>query len=88
MERISKRVREEAIEECLLAADVCISTAHWQPFYGALGGEPSCIAMQAWKLCNASLKGSSGDPVGHLTYLESAAILRDGWNPGDPAVRR
>ncbi len=76
--------RQEAIEQCLAAADACIVTGSFQS-WGILGAETNVVpmAMRAWVACNAHFSGHRGDPIGHLTYLEAASLLRDGWNPGD-----
>ena len=105
--RISKRVREEAIEACEFCAALCDRS---ESGYGgiavmeiysanhadeAVAGSLACEAWCAVTGLNVHDDGESGPWWGGLprtskwwvaTYLEAAALLRDGWNPGEPVV--
>lgn len=84
--RIGKRTREAAIhclEQC--ASDWIggvASTYTWDVYSGGCAIEGA--ADDAW--CEISRA------AGYLNvadiYLEAAALLRDGWNPGDPVEVR
>lgn len=83
MNRISKRVREEAIEALLCAADT-----------GQMDGNTGYIddsgpGKAARRLAVAA---QSSFPVLSMwslvdDNLEAAALLRDGWSPGEPVER-
>lgn len=73
--------REDAIEAALAMAD------WWGPWSAShvempSGGEPLALARKAR---DASYSAEAGLNVID-GYLEGAALLRDGWNPGDPVV--
>lgn len=86
MRKISKKTREDAITLCLLRAD------HWIRFPGA----PRWDNVQEFKSIGASqasidLFWNAYLVIGWLDlpsmaddYLEAAALLRDGWCPGEP----
>ena len=89
MRRISKRVREEAIEALLIAAD-------WHTYDRDL---PGCIGRhaavditgfvcqlvgEAVEAVDPFTRGMDADDACLLLYLEAAFLLREGWNPGDP----
>jgi len=82
---VSKRERKAAIELCELSAD-CDLQNQWTKFtlLDAID-EARPGAVLAWKAFEAV-----DDSVGGVAFekLEAAALLRDGWNPGDPVVRR
>lgn len=90
MKRISRKVREEAILALEVAANHWPRDAGWQ--WRASGAYE--IAEQgglADLLCDeivcavCDVTGSLGcEPE---VWLEAAALLRDGWNPGDPVVK-
>ena len=76
--RIGKRTREAAIH-CL---EQCASDR-----LGGVGGAwtEADLDMAAWDAVYRACPNL--DAID--TYLEAAALLRDGWNPGDPVeVRR
>ncbi len=79
--RISKRVREEAIKALLCAADRCRSAGVPAGFIDdsgpsksardlAIAAQNSFRILDAWSLVDDN--------------LNAAALLRDGWCPGDP----
>ena len=79
--RISKRAREEAIEACLLGADARTTEARHDVPDAAL------LAWQAWHVVNGAMPIEFGKTVAEACaelWLEAAALLRDGWSPGDP----
>lgn len=93
--RIDKRVREEAIEACEFCAALCDRP---ESGYGgiavmeiysanhadeAVAGSLACEAWCAVTGLNVHDDGESG-PWWVASYLEAAALLRDGWNPGEP----
>lgn len=86
MARISKRVREEAIEALL----VCADDRHMGgdlTTYDILGrgSRTHHVADRAWSATGGrdlDRPWSGRDP--QTRYLEAAALLRDGWSPGDP----
>jgi hypothetical protein len=87
VKRISKKVREEAI----LAIDVASSSGlEWWPNTGA--DEIAPLYSAADRLITKALLAfdAAVPDEGHdLTrWLEAAALLRDGWNPGDPVEVR
>lgn len=103
MRRISKRVREEAIEACLLLAEE--SRKAIGDRYARFGHVPVCnlydddwialaeagsLALSAWGVVFRAVGPILGEAAYcPETYLEAAALLRDGWNVGDPVeVRR
>lgn len=81
MSRISKAVREEAIEALLCAADS-----------GQTLGTGSIDDAQpgrtAWDLASAAQNSFRVLDAWSLVLdnLNAAALLRDGWCPGDPVV--
>lgn len=85
--RISKRVREEAIEACLCCADdrmhglMSLTSDH-------AVGAPDDLADAAWCAVQP-LVDYHETPTGSARYLEAAALLRGDdehkpWSPGDP----
>ena len=80
--RISKKVREQAIEACLGAHDLLLvggTVDEW------LGVDRS--ASLAWSARNAAIDAVHREGLGipvPLRWLEAASLLMDGWNPGDP----
>lgn len=73
--KISKRQREAAILECLCRAD------WWTPGRPADGPPTSHVAWAAW----AAAYPHHRDMIS--VWLEAAALLRDGWSPGEPVER-
>lgn len=84
--RVAKSVRDEAIEALLSCADDRIGSGR---DYGViscdlLGGDTDRLADAAYAaVAEAPWKSS---PTMVTEYLEAAALLRDGWCPGDPVV--
>jgi hypothetical protein len=82
--RISKKTREEAIEVLLCCADDRIKGKRTTT--SDIGDGPSeWIASDAWTEAWTSTDYVTNS---EFVYLEAAALLRDGWSPGDPVVRR
>ncbi len=81
--RIGKRTRAAAIhclEQC--ASDRIGGVASTCTHY-VYDGHVSDIASDAWHAVYRAVGASMPDK-----YLEAAALLRDGWNPGDPVEVR
>jgi hypothetical protein len=92
--RISKAVREEAIEALLCCADVrnvgvmsYLDETFDEPAYLKPGFH---LASDAYRAVERVLPddGSSGARGYVRGLLNAAGLLLDGWNPGDPVVRR
>jgi len=86
--RIGKRTREAAIHCLEQCASDRISMLHNSDPASVEAGTAKSIAELAWTAVYRAI-----DPARYMSwvelYLEAAAILRDGWNPGDPVeVRR
>lgn len=90
--RISKRVREEAIEALLVCADDRIQTGNqW-----GLVTEEFNNDREVDALANAAYEAAAEALVIPYVrsstmfedYTEAASLLADGWSPGDPVVRR
>lgn len=83
--RISEADREEAIEVLLCCADAWIRNT-WEATYTISDGDVERIASESYRSVfrTASRRYDDRDEI----YLEAAALLRDGWSPGDPVVRR
>jgi hypothetical protein len=82
--RISKAVREEAIEALLCCADARVRRES-TVIRSVASGRAQIVAC--------SLRGAVNHATGYQLspvddYLEAAALLLDGWNPGDPVARR
>lgn len=79
MARITRKQREDAIEECLCRADhwTCAPDMRDAPYGDALADKAGSAAQRA--LYDAGIPTPPAD-----FYLEAAALLRDGWSPGDP----
>lgn len=80
--RVSKRLREEAIETAEWLS------AWWQPWCDS--GPPIEFDGHAyWLVLKATeeVRSANASLQTWTCYLEAAALLRDGWNPGDPVVR-
>lgn len=73
--------REEAIEDCLTCAE------EWST--GCITSFVPCgMAMDAFRAVPApDGRVRSHEDVLLYAWLEAAALLRDGWNPGEPVVR-
>jgi hypothetical protein len=79
VKRISKAVREDAIEALLCAAEP--QTPLLKDMFGdAYSGK--WLAFRAFDAAYEALPGTGE------AYLEAAALLLDGWNPGDPVEVR
>lgn len=89
--RIGKRTREAAIhclEQC--ASDRIGGVSDTYTWHVCDDGSPEENAAGS---AYAAVSGIIWDRLGYTPmickYLEAAALLRDGWNPGDPVeVRR
>lgn len=80
--RISSEEREEAIEDLLVTADSIMSSRQ-------VPGHRSPLAKTAWLHVHLPEYGPTERWLGIATEaLEAAALLRDGWNPGDPVEVR
>ena len=85
--KISRRVREEAIEACLVAHEL-MNMSPWSCSIRSsvddwLGGGPSsALAWSARDAAADAIRNSSGSWIAR--WLEAASLLRDGWSPGDP----
>ena len=87
MKKISKKVREEAIEACLLAAD------WWNR--DDVGEHPISRRLVSHRVSSVAFATANAAGLASLRsldvdaeYLEAAALLRDGWSPGDPVRLR
>lgn len=95
--KISAKDREDAETLCLLRADVCAESELMNQFSDpslAIGASRTSIrlASAAWFACfyfaamavygQERRRWSVAD-----VELEAAALIRDGWCPGDPVVR-
>ena len=93
MRRVSKRVREEAIEvlECCHGSDACLSElllgngAVWRLAFDAR--HEVHLAARAAGLTLDTGASREGSEEYDGACLEAAALLRDGWTPGEK-VRR
>lgn len=82
MTRISRRVREEAIDACLIAADHYVMNPEGDP--RRVSGEPDDpTGLKSTTLSAVWAAAGYGYPIAD-DLLEAAALLRDGWSPGDP----
>jgi hypothetical protein len=88
VKRISKRVRDEAIWSCDVLADASIrdDIDQHEPAMAILDSSEPCywVVVSAWARCFDATGAAYSPDV----YLEAAALLRDGWNPGDPVEVR
>ena len=92
--KISKRTREQAILLCELTGNLGVD---WGCGYAWCADVQFLIDLPHVALLAAvdarwSVADVIDDPEGNvrfyaLTCLEAAALLRDGWSPGDPVVR-
>lgn len=90
MKRISNQLREDAIEACLLLAEESLVRGRHDSWpYDHAGVSALFCYEEESEVANLAVTAWSAVPTGyvHETYLEAAALLRDGWSPGDP-VRR
>lgn len=87
--RIGKRTREAAIhclEQCASDRIGYVATTYTWDVY-----QESSIEEEAADAAYAAISGllwSYSDTSMADKYLEAAALLRDGWNPGDPVEVR
>ncbi len=79
-------VRAGAILRC----NVTASTPDQEIDTDALGisQESERLYWEAWGMVYAVLKDRDLDPLDPALDAEAAALLEDGWSPGDPVVRR
>ncbi len=82
MKRVSQRAREEAIEALLCSADSCLHGRY--AFIHDLLAGGSDEGRLAW----LAFEAVPDRPREFVQKLEAAALLRDGWNPGDPVKVR
>ena len=81
--KISKRTRDAAIH-CL---EQCASDRNGTPQRFTYTNRVESGSAEA--LASAAFDAAYyANPSNDFTYLEAAALLRDGWNPGDPVERR
>lgn len=80
--------REEAIELLLCAADLCSMSLAVVEF--ADNAHALRTARQAWLAVDGWMIDEPGDvrEWERAVVLEAAGLLLNGWNPGDPVVRR
>lgn len=83
MKTISKKTRDEAIEALLCCASDRVVNRHTCTD-DIVTGPTDYVANMAWLETYRVLSGGDIEDA----YLEAAALLRDGWSPGDPVVRR
>jgi hypothetical protein len=85
--KISKRTREEAIRICDVAASTPGDRRTYEHIARTLGhdalGKEYMLAVDAWSYVYR--RGVDWTPA---TDAEAAALLREGWCPGDTVVRR
>lgn len=81
--KISKAVREEAIESLSVESDYHASGAH----HGDLPDRSDSVLNAVYIALGAVWYASEYSLDLATDCLEAAALLRDGWSPGDP-VRR
>lgn len=85
--RIGKRTREAAIHCLEQCASDRIGGVRDTSTDDVESGAAFLAASCAWFEAASLLPGM--ELRGAIDYLEAAALLRDGWNPGDPVeVRR
>lgn len=87
--KISKRAREDAIEELLACADTWITNNKYPrgrvDFAMELAAQAEMAVEHLFSDERADRVFVPGCPFYTLVdCLEAAALLRDGWNPGDP----
>lgn len=80
--RISKKTREAAVLTCAVMASEGRSTVYFDDV--ADDGSPEAeLARAAFMAVPAGAHFGLTDYV-RLQFAEAAALLRDGWSPGDP----
>jgi hypothetical protein len=91
--RIYKAVREEAIEALLCTFDLMLcgveSSVEPVPAHHGLANVAwMSVRTGPWLLASPFPSINRHAAVAALDALEAAGLLLDGWNPGDPVVRR
>ena len=87
MKKISKKVREEAIDALVSATDIVIADGNGR---NVEANDPLDIdtPVDVRQLANDALSAIWRATMYRLSvdgdWLEAAALLRDGWSPGDP----
>ncbi len=90
--KISKRTRADAIAICEQRSDpanACHTASDLAEHIGAVDHSPGsnspayCLAFDAWRVVLELTAGTHWS----VYWLEAAALLRDGWCPGDPVER-
>lgn len=85
MRAVSKRVREEAIEGLLVCADGRITQGLLLTTWDVFGrSSAERVAYAAWDATRSVGVDYYELPDGGARFLEAAALLRDGWSPGEP----
>jgi len=85
--KITRKIRNEAIMICELAGNDRVELATYERCRWAI-----FATFESLSLADAAFDAVSTSPGAHTmgfcnNDLEAAALLRDGWSPGDP-VRR
>lgn len=94
--RIGKRTREAAIhclEQCASdriggVALTCTDMVYVRDRLGAQRGDKEALTQELASDAWAAVHVIRNDRPMLDIYLEAAALLRDGWNPGDPVEVR
>ncbi len=83
----ARTVREEAVDLLLCVADVAGSSAPEREWPFSVASMGLSTTSRTWLLAEAAYGAVLLD-TRQSDALEAAALLRDGWSPGDPVVRR
>jgi hypothetical protein len=84
MARISKATREAAIDACLLAADFWLAPYRIEHPHDGISRAVDDLLSSAWIAVGDAHADSRFEVMCGYCWLEAAALLRDGWSPGDP----
>ena len=82
--RVTKKMRADAITICELDGGSARDCAD------SIGAEDSAINLAVLAVrvvCDLGVDWSD-DLIDFIDWREAGGILRDGWSPGDPVVRR